>query len=129
MMSDVPIQATRKDLAENARRHYEFVSKEASDYLTTIPNAIDAWEREPALEAQLAALTAENEELEKENSEQSQALVSNATWILGYQKQLKECEAERDRLWCEALVATGDTELMERVTKTFNQLRDERGIK
>ena len=41
--------ATRHDLAEAARKHYDEISTEAMDYLTTIPAAIDAWEREPKL--------------------------------------------------------------------------------
>ena len=41
--------ATRKELAEQARKHYEEVSNRSQDWLSTIPAAIDAWEREPEL--------------------------------------------------------------------------------
>ncbi|KKL53528.1 hypothetical protein LCGC14_2274530 [marine sediment metagenome] len=53
-MSNIPVQATRADLAEGARKQYEFVCREAHDWLSTIPQAIDAWEREPELKEQLA---------------------------------------------------------------------------
>ncbi len=33
-----------KDLADAARRHYDRISVEACDWLSTIPHAIDAWE-------------------------------------------------------------------------------------
>ena len=51
----LPVQKTRAELATDAREHYERVSMQAADWLSTIPQAIDAWERQPALESQLAA--------------------------------------------------------------------------
>jgi hypothetical protein len=39
-------KATIAERAANARRHYEQVSLAAHCWLSTIPNAIDAWERE-----------------------------------------------------------------------------------
>lgn len=42
-------QATRVEIAEGARRHYADVSLQAQHWMSNIPNAIDAWEREPAL--------------------------------------------------------------------------------
>ena len=44
---DRPVQATRKDMAENARKHYDEISTEAMHHSSTIPAAINAWEREP----------------------------------------------------------------------------------
>ena len=43
-------QATRAELAKGARKHYEELS--TTDWLSTIPQAIDAWEREPTLRAE-----------------------------------------------------------------------------
>ena len=41
------VKATRHDMAEQARKHYDEISTEAMHYSTTIPAAIRAWEREP----------------------------------------------------------------------------------
>jgi len=47
------VQATRADLARHAREHYERLSAECCDWCSTIPPAIDAWEREPVLRKRL----------------------------------------------------------------------------
>lgn len=51
-------QATRAELAERARLHYERLSTAAGDWLSTVPHSIDAWEHEPALIAEVARLQA-----------------------------------------------------------------------
>jgi hypothetical protein len=45
--------ATRKELCDAARKHYDEISIEAMHYSTTIAHAIDAYEREPDLKQQL----------------------------------------------------------------------------
>ena len=52
------LKASHADMVRHAREHYEFVSQLARGYSTSIPQAIDAWEREPDL---LAALEAAEE--------------------------------------------------------------------
>ena len=47
-----PVLKTRQELATEAREHYDRVALEAHDWLSTIPQAIDAWERQPELEAE-----------------------------------------------------------------------------
>ena len=47
-------KATQKELAEGARAHYKALSMAGHGWLNTIPQAIDAWEREPELTQQLA---------------------------------------------------------------------------
>ncbi len=43
------VKATRKDMAEQARKHYDEVSTEAMEWNSLIPQAIDAWEHQPEL--------------------------------------------------------------------------------
>lgn len=50
-MDDKPVCATRKDLAQHARDHYEEISAASMWWSSIIPKAIDAWEREPDLQA------------------------------------------------------------------------------
>jgi len=52
------LKATHADMVKHAREHYEFVSQLARGYSTSIPHAIDAWEREPDLLAALEAAEA-----------------------------------------------------------------------
>jgi len=70
--------ATRAELAAGARRHYDRLSREACDWSSTIPHAIDAWEREPAIraEARRAAMeeAARIADAEAESNERSAAL-------------------------------------------------------
>ena len=54
-----PCQATRQDIARHAREHYEQVSTEAMCWCSTIPKAIDAWEREQGLLDNIYRLAAE----------------------------------------------------------------------
>ncbi len=42
-------KATRAELAQHMKEHYERLSRETCDWCSGIPKAIDAWEREPAL--------------------------------------------------------------------------------
>ena len=56
-------KATRKDIADGMRRHYRDISTQAQSWMNTIDKAIDAWEREPTLTAQLAQA---KEDLESE---------------------------------------------------------------
>lgn len=56
---DHTADASRAELAEYSRRHYEGVSSQAQSWLSNIPSAIDAWEREPELEATITKLRAE----------------------------------------------------------------------
>jgi len=51
-MSEQAYQATRAELAQGARDHYEAISMEVCSHLSTIPKAIDAWEKQPQLEAE-----------------------------------------------------------------------------
>lgn len=48
--------ATREEIAQQAREHYERLSREACDWHSVIPEAITAWEREPDLSARNKAL-------------------------------------------------------------------------
>jgi hypothetical protein len=57
----------RHELAASARRHYDEVSAAACDWLSTIPHAIDAWEREPELKAQSASEHERAERLARSN--------------------------------------------------------------
>ena len=41
------VKATRKDMAEQALKHYNEISTEAMHHNSLIPQAIRAWEREP----------------------------------------------------------------------------------
>ena len=56
--SERPTQATRQELAEAAREHYDSLSRACCDWLSTIPQAITAWEREPELLERIAFLEA-----------------------------------------------------------------------
>ena len=51
--------ASRADMANHLRDHYERVSTIAMDWSSGIPQAIAAWEREPALRTELEAVKAE----------------------------------------------------------------------
>ena len=64
--AELPVKATRADLAQNARKHYEFVATEACDWLSTIPECIDAWERQPELEAAAVAQRQRAEDAERD---------------------------------------------------------------
>ena len=60
-------QATRKEMADHARAHYEHTSLDAMSWCSTIPHAIDAWEREPVLGAELAELRSRYDALVRNN--------------------------------------------------------------
>ena len=55
-MNEQAAEATRKELAQGAREHYNAVSREACCYSSTIPKAIDAWEVAPDLWALVEAV-------------------------------------------------------------------------
>jgi hypothetical protein len=57
--------ATRKELCDAARKHYDEISIEAMHYSTTIAHAIDAYEREPDLKQQLTTAQEENVRLRR----------------------------------------------------------------
>jgi len=58
-------QASRKQIADQMRAHYKELSGECSDWLSAMPEAIDAWEREPVLLERIARLEARVGALEK----------------------------------------------------------------
>lgn len=59
----MPCEATRAELAQSAREHYEQLSNITCDWYSLIPEAIDYWEREPGLRAELESMTAERDAL------------------------------------------------------------------
>ncbi len=56
MRDEVLAQATRADLADHLRDHYERLSRDCCDWSSAMPEAIDAWEREPKLRTECEAL-------------------------------------------------------------------------
>lgn len=52
-------EATRSELAEGARKHYEKIALVGHEWYSLIPQAINSWEREPELQARIYEL--ENE--------------------------------------------------------------------
>lgn len=65
--------ATRGDIAQAARDHYEKVSMASADWFSVIPRAINCWEREPELletvgrlRVALAALVIDGERIKYE---------------------------------------------------------------
>lgn len=58
-VSDAALSTPFTDLVAQARKHYEELSGKAMYWSSSIPHAIDAWEREPALLAELVSLRAQ----------------------------------------------------------------------
>jgi len=52
----IAIAATREELANQLRRHYDEVSSQACDWHSAMLKAIEAWEREPLLLQQIIEL-------------------------------------------------------------------------
>lgn len=94
--------ATRAELAAYARRHYEGVSGVAQSWYSLIPEAIDAWEREPQLEAQILRLQAELHQAREAGGPYSQERDAMNTLILeniDLQEKLRAKRAPlRDRM-------------------------------
>ena len=51
-----PVVATRKDLADLAQKHYEFVSMQACDWFSLMPKIIEFWRNAPDYEKRIAQL-------------------------------------------------------------------------
>jgi len=58
----IAIAATRKELADQLRRHYDEISSQACDWHSAMLKAIEAWQREPSLLQRIAELERQLEE-------------------------------------------------------------------
>jgi len=68
----VAFAATREELANQLRLHYDEISRQACDWHSAMPKAIEAWEREPLLLQRVAEL----ERQLKENCEREMKRIS-----------------------------------------------------
>ena len=103
--AELPVKATRADLAQNARKHYEFVATEACDWLSTIPECIDAWERQPELEAAAVAQRQRAEDAERDYAALLEDYNAAAAW-LGVLESGDDLEVAAKRLtdnWSDAI--------------------------
>jgi chromosome segregation ATPase len=111
-------KATRYDLAQGMKEHYRELSGKCCSWSNQIEPAIDCWEREPTLRAELA-------ELKKRLAEAEGWL--NQTTILPLLKQRNEAQKECLNLrWLtakqEARIAEAETEL-QRLAEAAELLR------
>lgn len=53
-MSENPVAVSRDELADAAQAHYKALSDNAMHWSSVVPEAIEAWRKLPALEAELA---------------------------------------------------------------------------
>src|SRR3990167_1931372 len=79
--AEMPVKATRAELAQNARKHYEFVATEACDWLSTIPECIDAWEHQPELVAAAVAQRQRAEDAERDYAVLLKDYNAAAAWL------------------------------------------------
>ena len=113
-------QATRHQLAQGAHAHYERLAKDACCWLSTIPRAIDAWEREPEVvaraeraEQQLAVELAANEELRtvagalQRNLDVQRAAKEQAEQALGRREHDETCTLTLEKAQRRAKAAWG----------------------
>lgn len=75
-VSDAALSTPFTDLVAQARKHYEELSSKAMYWSSSIPHAIDAWEREPDLLSELVRL----------RTQLATAEVANATLRTGLDK-------------------------------------------
>lgn len=108
-------QTTRVELAQHMKEHYERISKEVCDWCSGIPKAIDAWEREPELKAEIERLQARARELESELAANAKVLAQQCD--LAREAEIKQMAAEK---W---------TKKLEVVVKALLECEEERGRK
>lgn len=99
-MSDKPSETSRKDQAQHLREHYELLIQLGRGWSSTMFKAIDAWEREPDLLAELATAKGERDQAIYTTSVQREQMQRMNEEMQSYADSLRaaktDLEAARD---------------------------------
>jgi chromosome segregation ATPase len=104
-------EATRAEICQGLRGHYERISTKQCEWASGIEHAINAYEREPALQAENRALHSQAQEWERK--------YHNA--VAGYEQFMADANRDRDKLEAIALEQRGMIEKLHSQVKELER--------